>query len=74
MFESPGSGFELMYERVCGILCLLLAPTGHLAMVILIKVVQMFIFLNAFSQVGGKSVQFKCMGTCAQTLQRETQS
>lgn len=51
MFESLGSGFELMHECACGILCLLLAPTGHLPMVILIKVVQMFIFLDAFSQV-----------------------
>lgn len=61
MFESLGSGFELMHECVCGILCLLLAPTRHLAMVILIKVVQVFILLDAFSQVLLKCLHLSSM-------------
>lgn len=63
MFESPGSCIELMHECVRGILCLLLAPTGNLAMVILIKVVQMFIFLDAFSQVLLKCLHVSSMAS-----------
>lgn len=91
VLSTPYTGVRIWtHARVClWNLCLLLSPAGHL--VILIKVVQMFIFLDAFSQVLLKclhvssmaskkwnvlevSVQFKCTGTCAQTLERETQS
>lgn len=48
-----------MHEFVCGIL-FTSYPTGHLAMVTLIKVVQMFIFVDNFNQV-----ILKCLQVCS---------
>lgn len=51
--------FELMHEFVCGIL-FTACPTGHLAMVTLIKVAQMFIFVDDFNQG-----ILKCLRVCS---------